>query len=310
MLQRKYYKELDINGAENISSYLAFLNEKWNLCIELKSICGYDRLIGEYQSLEKANMYFIVGCKRMVLKNKLTGICYRNRPSISSYPKDSIFYGLKAYDNCEEVEMCLYGIVNRIGEITIPLEYESITFCSSVCIFASREGKCGVLDLEGHEIVPFEFDDLYRYSEGLIGARKNDKIGFIDGRGKEMIPFIYDAQDGEEYYFQDGLACVAKEGEGYGYINHNNEEVFNFGFDFLSPMTDGACVNLAHESNDFGYTNDKYLLMANGEMRLIDSELVDASDGYVEFENNYCGHDDSDKMDAYEGDYDALWNTD
>lgn len=209
--------------------------------------------------------------------------------------------------------MYFYGVVNSIGEIMVPLEYESISYCSSAYIYAIKEGKYGVLDLEGHKIIPFKFDKLYRYSEGLIGAKNDNKIGFIDGLGKEIIPFIYDAQDGEEYYFHDGLACVAKKDEDficYGYINHNNEEIFNFEFDFLNHMIDGICVNVTHESTEFGYTNDKYLLMSNGKMKLIDSEFIDTSDDYMEPENRYYENNDNDKMDAYEGDYDALWNTD
>lgn len=209
--------------------------------------------------------------------------------------------------------MYFYGVIDWTGEITVPVDYEAISFCTSTYIYASKEGKFVVLDLDGHEIILLKFDELYRYSEGLIGARSNNKIGFIDGLGKEVIPFIYDAQEGEEYYFHDGLACVAKEEKDcvcYGYINHANEEIFSFKYGFFSPMIDGTCINLTHESMIDGYTNDEYLLIANGEMKLIDTEFINTSEDYIESEDDYYEKNDDDKMDAYEGDYDALWNTD
>lgn len=58
MLQRKKnYKELDINGAENISAYLTSLNEKWNCGMEIKHFSKYDCLIGLYQSFKKTIFY-------------------------------------------------------------------------------------------------------------------------------------------------------------------------------------------------------------------------------------------------------------
>lgn len=72
MLQSKYYKELDINGAENISAYLTSLNKKWDWGIEIKNICQYDCLVGEYQSFEM-KMCFIVGRKKQRIKIRLQG---------------------------------------------------------------------------------------------------------------------------------------------------------------------------------------------------------------------------------------------
>lgn len=91
-----------------------------------------------------------------------------------------------------------WGVINKKGEVIIPLEYQEGTAISNGKIIAKKEGKWGLLDTTGKIVLPFEYD--YLNSEAtdktkVLLARKGDnprKYGFIDYSGKILVPIEYD----------------------------------------------------------------------------------------------------------------------
>ena len=64
----------------------------------------------------------------------------------------------------------------------------------------------------GNIVIPLEYDTVQPFSEGWAGAELNGKWGFIDKDNKVVIPFIYEWV----LTYENGLAAVrTKDGNFY-----------------------------------------------------------------------------------------------
>lgn len=124
----------------------------------------------------------------------------------------------------------MYGVINKKGEIIVPLEYCYITdFRSNLAIAyqddLNEEDECireGLIDTKGNLLTPIIFDSMdtkmfdggYNIYEGtdftcgLLRVKLNGKFGFINQNGKMVIPAEYD--DAGSFY-SEGYAWVKKE---------------------------------------------------------------------------------------------------
>lgn len=115
-----------------------------------------------------------------------------------------------------------YGLVDSLGRIVIPVEYQDIHDVNGELVAARKEGKWGVIDKSGKIMVSFVFDYIgYDYSEGLLSAKRNGKGGYIDKNGVCMIPFEYDDWPGA---FENGDVHVKKGDESF-YIDKNGKRI-------------------------------------------------------------------------------------
>lgn len=87
--------------------------------------------------------------------------------------------------------------------------------------------------------------------EDMTGESAPALYGYIDQNGEWKVPMKYD----EAYYFNNGMACVVKEGQ-YGYINENGEEVIEIQYDWASDFMNGASV-VSNSQGKMGYVDDK-----------------------------------------------------
>lgn len=92
-----------------------------------------------------------------------------------------------------------WGVINKKGEVVIPLEYQEGTDISNGKIIAKKEGKWGILDTTGKVLLPFEYDYMNAEQTGKTkvllvrkGETPNRKYGFIDYSGKILVPIEYD----------------------------------------------------------------------------------------------------------------------
>jgi hypothetical protein len=91
-----------------------------------------------------------------------------------------------------------YGFVNEFGELSIPLQFQSVTpfnngvakvFLNDKTFFIDKSGK--LVDYEEPENVKKSSEDILLYSEGLAVARKGDLWGVIDENNKVIVEFKY-----------------------------------------------------------------------------------------------------------------------
>lgn len=59
-------------------------------------------------------------------------------------------------------------------------------------VVSSRDGKVGLLDIDGNTILPMEYDDLSWPMDGVLKAAKNGKYGIIRDTGEVLVDYAYE----------------------------------------------------------------------------------------------------------------------
>lgn len=144
------------------------------------------------------------------------------------------------------------GLINGLGKIMIPFEYDGLTTAEGNCI-AVKEGRFGLLSTRGHTIIPLAYDAIQGYKNTLYGVvqdgeawlmntrgetvskkydqleymgssifkvKTGEKFGFIEASGKVIIPIVYDEITDFRFWgeTEPGLLARTRIGEKYGYI--------------------------------------------------------------------------------------------
>ena len=213
---------------------------------------------------------------------------------------------------------CL-GLIDHNGKMIIFPSYTAMFNEEGFLRAKNLKQKWGVMDYSGNIIIPFRYDILFELSEGLIGTVDNGKVGFIDRNGNTVIPFEYVYDENQYPVFKNGVACVAKEtgndSWAYGYINHYNIPVTEFVFSYEKPMGPVFVENIKSDySSPFGRYDDYQMIFPSGTEFNLRGEFTeypdDNDDDWSGYSNTQSSSYDNDILDAYEGDPDAMWNTD
>jgi len=110
------------------------------------------------------------------------------------------------------------GIVDKSGNIILPINYESITQVGPLLFQVNLNNKRGLIDKEAELIIPFEYDEISRTSsENFIVAKSTNgksKRGLFDAAGQTIIPLKYD----KLYAVSDSLYVAGSE-QAVGLIN-------------------------------------------------------------------------------------------
>lgn len=139
----------------------------------------------------------------------------------------------------------LFGCINQIGTVIIPLKYRRLTYQNNLLIAVCYDDtdetyKRGVLNLQGNQIVPFcqQIDEIKIESE-IILYKQDRHWGAYTLQGQVICEPIYDhivyvahnlikvGMDGKDYesyndyYWEDG--------ERYDFTNYNEYSIINWG---------------------------------------------------------------------------------
>ncbi len=137
-------------------------------------------------------------------------------------------------------------------------EYELFSFHSGLAQIKYKN-KYGFIDTKGEVVIPINFDYVGGLNEGFVWACKGvskseKKCGFYSRFGKELCPLIYD----EAWYFEDGLACVQKNGL-WGYIDTTGKEIIPCKFSSISPFKEKKAV--ITDFGSWGFIDKKGLII-------------------------------------------------
>lgn len=105
----------------------------------------------------------------------------------------------------------------------LPEQFESVTiYPSDNYIAASKNGKYGLYDKEGHSLLPHEYASLSVSPTGLVRAQKEEggKFGVLDLQGKTLVPFEY-----ENVILCNGGTAIYGNGGLYGALLPGGEKV-------------------------------------------------------------------------------------
>lgn len=124
-----------------------------------------------------------------------------------------------------------FGLINDLGQVVIPLIYDSIVMSTVNAYSVCLEKKWGFVTKSNQVIIPIEYDLTSDFVENLCAVKKDNKWGFIDLLNQEIIPISYDGCTD----FRDGIAGVVKD-EKWGVINKQNELLIDYQYEYLTPV--------------------------------------------------------------------------
>jgi hypothetical protein len=130
-----------------------------------------------------------------------------------------------------------FGVINKNGEIVIPLIYDFISDFRNNLAAAFIEDKGCFINTKGTQISPLIYDDIAtemygqlncpQFINGLVKVRVDGKYGFVNKLGEPVIPAKFDsAQD-----FANSSFCVVSQGTKWGIINKFGETVIDLKYD-------------------------------------------------------------------------------
>ncbi|WP_165392206.1 WG repeat-containing protein [Pseudomonas tructae] len=124
-----------------------------------------------------------------------------------------------------------YGMLNRKGEVVIPLRFSHRPLCQDGYVVVYENGLGGLMSTSGKQVLPFQYDGIAYNTWGgrlindnLLSVSKEGKWGFVDLTGKVVLPFIYDSRA----FFRDGQAIVKREGKHYRIDRKGNETALEY----------------------------------------------------------------------------------
>lgn len=160
-----------------------------------------------------------------------------------------------------------YGIINTNGEVTVPVEYENLSYAFSNYYIAKKEGKYGMINSSNEIKVAFDYQSLiYRKEADIIEGQKevveselldrdfqvkvtgivsevNVENGYMkirEGNEYHYYNFKFEKKNNTELLKNNTLYLSKKDGK-YGYVNKDGVVVVNYQYDD------------ATEQNAYGY---------------------------------------------------------
>ena len=151
-------------------------------------------------------------------------------------------------------------ICDAYGERTSAF-YDSIDpFFDNVSV-ASRNGKFGLLTIDGNEILPCEYESIDREDDCFVVQQYNEYglcYGLSDAEGNILVAPFY-----HELFYENGMAAVIKNGPegGAGIIDKTGNIVVPLIYENIAPFTNGWAwiVDMYYRSN-FVNKQGEYLL--------------------------------------------------
>ena len=195
----------------------------------------------------------------LFIENEKYGICNLDGKPIVLANYDYIG---KLIDNrAIIVEQGKIGFVNESGILTIPPTYDTYPNYQSYSNFkdglakVKKNGKAGLIDLNGKTFVPFNYGEIGLISD-VIACMKNDKWGYLDKMGKERIKLNY----GYAESFRNGCGIITKDSL-MGVIDISEKIIIQNVFSSISWL-DESNLLLVETGGIFGlYDTDGKLLI-------------------------------------------------
>ena len=157
-------------------------------------------------------------------------------------------------------------------------------------IKVQKNGKYGMIDIEGKELLPCEYDELYslKNTDNSIIVKKDSKIGLVDSSGKVIMQPEYKTIKGISTDYKLGYIVGIDENK-YGIVDCNNQKVIDIKYEEIKPLTENGTY-VVKEANNWK------IVQKNGEEKLVEElknikDIIDIKNGNViiKNENNKMG---------------------
>lgn len=148
----------------------------------------------------------------------------------------------------------LYGFKNKdTDEIVVHAIFEDRAefYEEGIAVVKINDGKYGIINFMGDIVIPFEYDEIGELKEGLLKVRKGSQWGFCNLTGVQIVPCKFEFVED----FKQGTSCVCVLlNEKFGKIDKSGNILVPFQFQYVGDMENGGYpVWLADDI--FGYTD-------------------------------------------------------
>lgn len=154
-------------------------------------------------------------------------------------------------------------IANYDSKNTISYEQNAIK--------VQKDGKYGMIDINGKEILPCEYDELYslKNTDNSIIVVKDGKKGLVDSTGKKIIDPQYKEIRGLGTDYKLGYVVITED-DTYGIVDCNNQPVLETKYQDIKSLAENGIYAVKE--------NDAWeLVKKNGEIQL-DTGLEEVQD--------------------------------
>jgi hypothetical protein len=148
----------------------------------------------------------------------------------------------------------LWGAMARDGSWIIEPQYESAFLMLGAPVIVKKNGKTGLVRLDGTKILEPMFADIYRFNEGLAAyTADGEQWGLIDTLGQVVVEPRYDRvgpfSEGLAWFNEGGtvLKSGAIEGGRWGYLDHSGSiAITPEKYDRVGPFSSGMAPVKQH----------------------------------------------------------------
>lgn len=118
-----------------------------------------------------------------------------------------------------------YGAFNYLGEQIAQCVYDNyLHSISDKYLYASYNRKNGVIDYMGCIVLPYEYEEIRHENDGLFIVKKEGKYGVVDINDNTIIPFMY----ANIMYVMPNLFRVSEDKENYFLVNIHNKITLDY----------------------------------------------------------------------------------
>lgn len=135
-----------------------------------------------------------------------------------------------------------YGLINLEGKELTPFAYDQIVAMEGIknTLKVTKEGKNGVIDTEGKEILPTQYIDITNLgkenTEGFIIKQEDSKFGLVDSTNQTILEPKYEAI--EKIHGND--MYVVKQAGKQILIKKDGTEILNTGYQEIKEILKNA----------------------------------------------------------------------
>lgn len=165
---------------------------------------------------------------------------------IGNYNEDTKEYETKVFNDKNEQ---LFQEYETVEVIPIETNIETTPYEKSSLIY-KKNGKYGLVDLEGKEITEPIYDEInsINYKEGTFTIKLDGKVGVINLNGKVIIKPEYETITSDNYYNEETqnkttgfiVSLKTEDGYRYGYINYRGKVILQPEYTELERVTEIA----------------------------------------------------------------------
>ncbi|XOV66086.1 MAG: WG repeat-containing protein [Fluviicola sp.] len=112
-----------------------------------------------------------------------------------------------------------FGLLNHLGEVIIPLEYESLTSQDGV-YYVRKEGKMGVFSLNGDVMMPCEFEQIEMYGSAIYTI-KNGLTGVFNRQFQRVADHQFIRR-----HWDMGKYILTRTDGSKGFVHHEKDNTY------------------------------------------------------------------------------------